>query len=579
MLALDVVISNAVSRMPVELASIQPDCDVLILGGGVNGTGLARDLALRGLKVILVERHDLAFGASGNSSGMIHGGPRYMLTTPEVTRTSCLDSGYVQQIAPHLIFRIPFLVPVYGSTARQRFYLELVESFFRAYDDYQYLKRGKPHTRLTPDEACRLVPGLRSHQLVGAVTFDEWGINGARLCTANALDAIEHGAKVFVHTNAEALLFERPDAPPHQRGNITGARVRDTITGQAWDIHSRITVNATGAWAPLTGALAGVQNHVRVRPGKGIHIVLDRRITDVAVMATAIDGRQIFIEPWENTTLIGTTDDDEYGELDNLTATTNEVRYLIEGIETVLPTVRNARIIGTTVGVRPTLYAYGITEDALSREHAVIDHTPHGAPGLYSLIGGKLASYRLFAQEAADIIAPRLGNTVRCSTHTAPLPGGERIPSAQYLATRFGIDPYAAQRLIDRHGARAEHVLGRASNDPRNTLTVCSCEPVLACEIRYAVEIEHARTLEDISRRTRLALGPCGGMDCALGAALIAGRILEWTPERIRAEAAALIRARARSRAPGITATQARVEEITAATLTNTLGPASQQVP
>src|SRR5215472_12780368 len=122
--------------MTVELVSTRPDCDVLILGGGVNGSGLARDLALRGLSVILVERHDLAFGASGNSSGMIHGGPRYMLKTPDVTRTSCLDSGFVQQIAPHLIFRIPFVMPVYGATPRERFYFELVEGFFRCYDDY-----------------------------------------------------------------------------------------------------------------------------------------------------------------------------------------------------------------------------------------------------------------------------------------------------------------------------------------------------------------------------------------------------------------------------------------------------------
>src|SRR4051794_1024543 len=179
--------------MTVEIVSTRPDCDVLILGGGVNGTGLARDLALRGLSVILVERNDLAFGASGNSSGMIHGGPRYMLKTPEVTRISCLDSGYVQQIAPHLIFRIPFVVPVYGTTVKQRLYLDLVQGFFRAYDDFQPFKRGKPHTRLAPDQAAHAAPGLNTRDLIGAVTFDEWGIDGARLCAVNALDAVEHG--------------------------------------------------------------------------------------------------------------------------------------------------------------------------------------------------------------------------------------------------------------------------------------------------------------------------------------------------------------------------------------------------
>ncbi len=550
--------------MTVEIVTDRPDCDVLVIGGGVNGTGLARDLALRGLSVVLVERHDLAFGASGNSSGMIHGGSRYMLTTPDVTRASCKDSGYIQQIAPHLIFRIPFLFPVYGNRALMQAYFELFEGFWRAYDDFQPLKRGLPHTRLTADEAGRLVPGVKTQRMVGAITFDEWGMNGARLCVANALDVIEHGGKVHVHTTVESLIFARPDGAPGDRGAVVGAHIRDRITGQTRDVRARITVNATGAWAGVTGALAGVADHVRVRPGKGIHVVLDRRITDVALAARAIDGRQVFIEPWENTTVIGTTDDDEYGDLDTLEATTNEVCYLVEGVAHIFPRVRDARIIGTTAGARPTLYEYGRTEDALSREHLVIDHADHGVPGLFSLIGGKLASYRMFAQEAADLIAPLLGNHASCTTHRSPLPGGDRVPSAKVLAARFGIARYAAQRLIDRHGARADGLLGRAEGDPRGTMVVCGTEPVLAAEVRYAVEVEGARTLEDVARRTRVALGPCGGNDCALPAAVIAGRALGWSPSQIRREAAALLRARARSRAPGVGVLQARAEPLSA---------------
>jgi glycerol-3-phosphate dehydrogenase len=550
--------------MAIESIADRPDYDVLVIGGGVNGTGLARDLALRGLSVILVERHDLSFGASGNSSGMIHGGSRYMLTTPDVTRASCTDSGYIQQIAPHLIFRIPFLFPVYGNRALMGAYFELFEGFWRAYDDFQPLKRGKPHTRLTPDEAARLVPGVRTRRMVGAITFDEWGMNGARLCTVNALDVLEHGGKVLLHTTVEALRFERPDAPSGGRGAVIGARVRDRLTGVATELRARMTVNATGAWSGITGALADVAERVRVRPGKGIHVVLDRRITDVAIAASAIDGRQVFIEPWENTTVIGTTDDDEYGDLDTLEANSNEVRYLVEGIAHVFPRVRDARIIGTTAGARPTLFEYGRTEDALSREHELVDHEQHGVPGLVSLIGGKLASYRMFAQEAADLIAPRLGNRAPCTTHKSPLPGGERLPEASTLASRFGIARYAAQRLIDRHGARAEVILGRAEGDPRGLLTVCAGEPVLAAEVRYAVEVEGARTLDDVVRRTRIAVGPCGGADCALPAAIIAGRSLGWSPAEVRRAAADLLRTRARSRAPGVGALQARTEPLSA---------------
>ena len=241
--------------MAIELSARRPDCDVLILGGGVNGTGLARDLAMRGVRVLLVERNDLAFGASGNSSGMIHGGPRYLTTHPEVTRSSCLDSGYIQHIAPHMIFRIPFLMPVYGRGAKARMWLDAYDAFFSVYDDFQPLKRGRRHTRLTADESEQAVPGLNPEKLWGAVTFDEWGINGARLCNANALDARERGATVLVHTTAEKILVEN--------GAVVGARVRDTLTGVAATYTARVVVNATGAWGPITAALAGLEGRVK----------------------------------------------------------------------------------------------------------------------------------------------------------------------------------------------------------------------------------------------------------------------------------------------------------------------------
>jgi glycerol-3-phosphate dehydrogenase len=536
--------------MTLELATRRPDCDVFILGGGVNGTGLARDLALRGLRVILAERNDLAFGASGNSSGMIHGGPRYLTTHPEVTRSSCLDSGYIQRIAPHMIFRIPFFVPVYGRGAAARVRLDAYDAFFAVYDDFQPLKRGKRHTRLTPDECEHVVPGLTTRDLAGAITTDEWGINGARLCNANALDAREHGATILLRTTVEKIHVED--------GAVTGVRTLDRLTGVASEYTARVVVNATGAWGPITAALAGLEGKVKLRPGKGVHLILDRPVTDVAVLVDAIDGRQIFIEPWENTSLIGTTDDDTYADLDDLPVTTDEVRYLVEGVEQVLPRVREARIVGTTVGARPTLYKYGTMEDALSREHEILDHAKDGARGLYSLVGGKLASYRMFAQEAADLIAPTLGNSTHGTSHTSPLPGGDRTLEPAVLAERFGISRHAATRLISRHGARAEAVLG--DGGPRATVTVCRTEPVLAGEIRYAVKVEGARTLQDVARRTNLALGPCGGVECALAAAVIAGESLGWSPAEVRAQAADLLRARRKSRLPAIGAAQARAE-------------------
>jgi glycerol-3-phosphate dehydrogenase len=533
------------------------DCDALIIGGGVNGTGLARDLALRGLRTVLVERNDLAFGASGNSSGMIHGGPRYLTTHPAVTRASCTDSGYIQAIAPHMIFRIPFVYPIYGAGVADRVRFEAIEAFFAVYDEFQPLKRGLKHTRLTPDEAERVIPGLVTDKLLGAVTFDEWGINGARLCNANALDAVEHGCTMHLHTTVEAVKVEA--------GRAVGATVRDRITGRVWDISARAVVNCTGAWSPITAACAGLEGKVKLRPGKGVHLMLDRSITDVGVMCTAIDGRQIFLEPWENTALIGTTDDDTYADLDDLPVTTDEVRYLMEGIERVLPRVREARIIGTTVGARPTLYAWGKAEDALSREHAVLDHSADGVAGLWSLVGGKLASYRAFAEEAADLIAPALGVRAACTTHTKPLPGGEAKADVDALAARFRVSPYAVQRLVTRHGTRAETVL--SEGDRRGRATVCTTEPVLAAEVLYAVRHEGARTLQDIARRTNLAYGPCGGAECALPAAVLAGAELGWSAAEVRAQAADLLRARRKTRLASIGASQARAEAMVDAAL------------
>ena len=438
--------------MPTEPSDRRADCDVLIIGGGVNGTGLARDLSLRGLRVELVERNDLGFGASGNSSGMIHGGPRYLTSHPEVTRSSCEDSGYIQRIAPHMIFRIPFVMPVYGRGTWGRVTLEAIDAFFAVYDEYQPLKRGKPHARLDVHEATQLVPGLNVDGMNGVITFDEWGINGVRLCVANAVDAREHGATLHTHTTVERVVVTE--------GRATGALLRDRLTGRSWTVTARAVVNCTGAWGPITAGLAGLEGKVKLRPGKGVHLVLDRPISDVAVMASAVDGRQIFVEPWGNTAVIGTTDDDTYDDLDDLPVTVDEVRYLVEGIERVLPRVREARIISTTVGARPTLYEWGKMEDALSREHAVLDHASDGVTGLWSLVGGKLASYRQFAQEAADIIAPWLGNRNACSTHESPLPGGDREVDVDRFAEEHEVTRWAAARLVNRHGTRAADVLG-----------------------------------------------------------------------------------------------------------------------
>jgi glycerol-3-phosphate dehydrogenase len=455
------------------LEAVVDTVDAVVIGGGINGTGVARDLSLRGLRVALFERNDLAFGASGNSSGMIHGGVRYLSRAPHVTETSCRDSGYIQRIAPHLLFRIPFLMPLQsGRTARIAF--ELVDAYFRAYDDYQPLKHGEAHCRLTPDDLTQLEPGLVGKS-VGGIAFDEWGVDGARLCVLNAVDAIEHGARLQVNTTVESIAPLPGGTGPARYAVVA----RDRETQETTRVQTRVVVNATGAWAPITASLGHLpEAAVRVRPGKGVHIVLDRRVGNYGILSSTIDGRQIFVYPWQNASLIGTTDDDYYGDLDDVRATSEEVRYLVQGIAHVFPSVRLARAIGTYAAVRPSLYAYGPNEDALSRDHRVVDHAASGSAGVYSMIGGKLASYRLFAQELCDLVAPRdFGVNAACTTHERPLPGGDRVPDALALAETYGVTPVAARRLVYRHGSRALRIFDRTLENPSERDVTCACEP------------------------------------------------------------------------------------------------------
>jgi len=551
--------------MTIEVAGERPDVDVVVIGGGVNGAGVARDCTQRGLRVAVFERNDIAFGASGNNSGMIHGGPRYLTYDPHVTYSSCLDSGHIQRIAPHLLFRIPFLMPVHTEGRTPKLSLTLLDAFFDLYDKYQPLKHGKPHARLTAEELQQLEPGLAG-RTVGGVSFDEWGIDGVRLCVGNLVDAAEAGAEVRVHTTVTEIL-RRED------GSVNGVRYRDLLTGQSGQRTAKVVVNATGAWAPLTAGLGGlVADQARIRPGKGIHVFFDRRLTNYAIAVRAIDGRQVFLEPWQNMSVIGTTDTDYYGDLDDVVATTAEVRYLIQAVARVFPAILEARAIGTWAGVRPTIYDWGPDPDGLSREHAVVDHEPHGAAGLYSMIGGKLASYRMFAEAMTDAICHRLGVQKASRTHLTALPGGEELVDPIALAEDAQIEPIAGARLEYRHGARSLRIVERLARDRREAAVVCPCEPVLEAEVRYVIAHEWAQTVEDVSRRTRLGVGACGGMRCAARCGAIVAQMTGRSPLDGQRMALDFLEGAARRRMAAVGPLQARQEALSLASIRAELG-------
>ena len=545
-------------------AQHQGDVDLIVIGGGVNGTGVLRDAALRGIRACLFERHDLAFGASGNSSGMIHGGVRYLTSNPAVTHLSCLDSGYIQRIAPHLLFRIPFLMPV-ASGAGSRVWLTLLDAFFGVYDRYQPLKRGMPHTRLSASDVRAIEPGLCG-DLVGAVSFDEWGIDGARLCVANAVDAHERGAMVRTHTSVESIRASRDH--PH----LLQVQWRDMLTSRSGICSGKIVVNATGAWAPLTACCAKLAPATApVRPGKGIHVVLDRRLSNYAIATRSIDARQVFLEPWQNVSLLGTTDTDYYGELDDVRASSDEVRYLIEALARVFPPIRQARAIDTLAAVRPTLYRYGPIPDKLSREHEILDHNNDGVDGMYSMIGGKLASYRIFAEQMTDIVARRLNNPRPCVTHQCPLPGGEQTIDERTLPM---LDPVSARRLIYRHGTRARRIAKRFCDDSTTgkRRMLCPCEAITYEEAAYVIEHEFVRTVGDLSRRLRLGRGPCGGMHCVMQASALVAERLGMRHHDAITQGLRHLREGARRRSVAMTPQQVRQEQLLLDVLRSQLG-------
>ena len=506
--------------------------DVVVIGGGVTGAGIARDLSMRGLSVLLLEKGDWGAGTTGASSWMIHGGPRYLEFDWDTTRLSCQDAGHIVTIARNLVYRVVFLIPV---LPHDRNNIERMETAMEVYDRFQPLKKAHPHRRLTPAEALQAEPGL-APDLIGAVTMEEWGVDPHRLVFANVQDALAHGARAFNHTRVTELI--------NDGGRVIGVRYQSP-DGSISEARARVVVNATGPWSPEVAVMAGVQVHLR--PAKGIHLVYPHRISNFSISAESIDGRDLLMVAHGGFTLLGTTDDDFYGDLDSVDVMEDEVNYLIQGIERVFPAIRDYRPVRTTAGVRPTLFKWRRYEDELSRRYEVIDHAAEGADGFVSIVGGKLSMYRLMAEETSDAVCRKLGLQAASTTASRPLPGNESDPTpAAELASRCGIPALAAMKLQTRHGSNAEKVL----DEGRTSRLLCRCEPVTEAELIYSTRHEQVRSLADAFRRVGIAAGPCAGAACILRAAEVVGRELGWSASQSFEAAREFVRGAWLGRAP-----------------------------
>ena len=498
--------------------------DIAIIGGGINGTGIARDAALRGLRVALIEREDWGAGTTGGSTRMIHGGLRYLLYDVPTTRVSNEDAGRIRRIAPHVTWRIPFLWPLFPG---RPFFHEATEGLLSAYDVHARRKGGIPHARLSGVEARALEPGL-APEIVGAVTLDEWGCDVFRLAALNALDAHEQGAQLYTHTEVVELRRDGRD--------VTGVRCFDLLDARTFDIEAELVINATGPWAGRVAGMADVQ--VAMRPGKGVHVTFERRIGNYGMILEGVDGRIMFLVPHGAETIVGTTDTDYYGDPGrvDLDIHHDEVAYVIEAAARALPQARQWRPLRAWAGVRNTLFEWGVDSDDLSRRHEVLDHSVRdGVGGLLSVLGGKLAAYRIQSEEAVDLALRKLQRpAVACTTGERLLPGGAPPPDFLVLSDKYALPAWALERAWRRHGARIDVIFGEAG--PHERAPICRSEAVTGAEIRYAVQREGCRTLEDVRRHTHAAAGGCDGVDCATATAHLMAELLEWSAARISQE-------------------------------------------
>ncbi|MDT5067211.1 MAG: glycerol-3-phosphate dehydrogenase [Mycobacterium sp.] len=485
---------NAVRRTS-DLAALGDGArvDVVVIGGGITGAGIALDAATRGLSVVLVEKHDLAFGTSRWSSKLVHGGLRYLATgNIGIARRSAIERGILMtRNAPHLVKAMPQLVPLLPSMSSSS--RALVRFGFAAGDGLRKLA-GTPSStlprsrRIDAARAIDMAPTVRRHGLSGGLlAYDGQLIDDARLVTAVARTAAQHGARILTHVGAS-------DATG------TSVRLTDHITGESLAVSARAVINAAGVWA------GDVDTSIKLRPSRGTHLVFDAAAfgNPTAALTIPIPGelnRFVFAMPEQlGRVYLGLTDEDAPGPIPDVPEPTSaEVAFLLDTVNTALDVALGpADVIGTYAGLRPLIdTGEGRTAD-VSREHAVVE----SPTGVISVIGGKLTEYRYMAQDVLDTAVTLRGlAATACRTRNLPLVGAPSNPVATLRSPA-----HLPSSLVARYGAEAPNVIASAGCD-RPTEAVADGIDVTRAEFEYAVTHEGALSVDDIvDRRTRIGL-------------------------------------------------------------------------
>jgi glycerol-3-phosphate dehydrogenase len=518
------------------LASMRErELDILVIGGGIVGTGAALDAVTRGLRVGMLEARDWASGTSSRSSKLIHGGIRYLEQLDfRLVREALIERGLLlQRIAPHLVKPVRFLYPL-TMPVLERLYIGAGMTLYDLFSYTGLRPPGVPHHRhLTKRQLLRAAPSLHPDAFTGGLTYWDAQVDDARYVATLARTASFYGAHVASRVKVEGFVKvgER----------VVGVKAHDTETDEHFEIHAKQVVNATGVWTDETQAMVGERGQFKVRASKGIHLVVPRdRFQSKVGLLLRTEKSVLFVIPWGRHWLVGTTDTDWHLDKAHPAATAADIDYLLERVNEVLavPLTRDD-VEGVYAGLRPLLAGESDETSKLSREHIVA----HSVPGLVVVAGGKFTTYRVMAKDAVDeAVAALDGRVSESVTENIGLLGAEGYQAAwnrrAKIAKAFGVHRVRVEHLLNRYGVMTDELLDLLRQRPELIEPLPGADDYIGAEVVYAATHEGAVHLDDVlARRTRISIEAWDrGVSAAPVAARLMGEALGWDDHRIRAE-------------------------------------------
>jgi len=497
--------------------------DVAVIGGGIIGCGIARDAALRGLRVALFERADFGSGTTSASTRIVHGGLRYLeMLDFRLVRLDLRERETLLRIAPHLVQPLEFLIPFLTSAPVWPLQLRLG---LMLYDALSFDRSLPAHRMLSAADARSSDRALETADLRGGALYYDARVDlPERLALENVLEAEAHGATALNYCEVVSTTV--------RDGTASGVRVRDTLTGEDAVVSARAVVNATGAWWERVASAQSGRRHGRIRTTKGVHIVCPPVTDRALVLFSDVDRRLLFAIPRAGQTWIGTTDTDYDGDPAQVRATRADVDYLLGSVRGLFPSLTIADVLHTTAGVR-ALVTHGGNASSVSRMHKVVTDEP--LPGVISVLGGKITGYRAIAEDVTDAVCRRAGVSRRCTTAETPLPGAreDTAPGAPVS----GPAAETPQFLRALYGTRADRVLALANATSDLARPLSARRPELGAQVIFGVRVEHCVRISDfIRRRTLLGASADQGWDAAPRVAELMAAELGWSSERTAAE-------------------------------------------